>query len=167
MSQLISEILRPMSFDELAIDESISLRLNSMCQNKNIMNMIFYGKPGSGKTTAARIFQNANDIEALQVNGRNSDYKKDALSTITKFSTSVSMFEKSKLCIVDEAESLPKSIQKSLRSVIEDTSLNCRFIFTTNHLKTIDPALQSRMLTINFDTPPYKAVDVIKNTKTE
>ena len=47
---LISETLRPTNFDELVLDAFIKTKLKKMYESKNVMNMIFYGRPGSGKT---------------------------------------------------------------------------------------------------------------------
>ena len=54
MINLISETLRPKKFDELVLDKQVIEKLQKMYTSRNVMNMIFYGKPGSGKTSAAK-----------------------------------------------------------------------------------------------------------------
>ena len=56
MSILVSEQLRPKTFDDLVLSVKLRDRLERMYDTRNVMNMLFYGKPGSGKTTAAQIF---------------------------------------------------------------------------------------------------------------
>ena len=44
-----------------------------------------------------------------------------------------------------------KSAQAALRGVIEQTSSNCRYIFTANGINKIHPALCSRLMPVSFD----------------
>jgi replication-associated recombination protein RarA len=69
MSKLISEILRPSSFDDLVITDDIKKRLIKMRDTTNVMNMLFYGKPGTGKTSAAKIFTDNEMFDTLTING--------------------------------------------------------------------------------------------------
>ena len=50
MNKLLSEVLRPTTFEEITIPDDIKKRLIRMSESGNVMNMLFYGKPGSGKT---------------------------------------------------------------------------------------------------------------------
>ena len=79
MINLISETLRPKNFDELVLDEYYKNKLKKMHESRNVMNMIFYGKPGSGKTSAAKIFTESEDFDSLTING--SVIKLDELRT--------------------------------------------------------------------------------------
>ena len=63
MLNLISETLRPKKFNELVLDKQFQDKLQKMHDSRNVMNMIFYGKPGSGKTSAARIFVDSPDFD--------------------------------------------------------------------------------------------------------
>ena len=44
--QPLSELLRPQQLDDLTFPQSTIDRLQRMIDSKNIMNMLFYGKPG-------------------------------------------------------------------------------------------------------------------------
>ena len=69
-------------------------------------------------------------------------------------STSMSLYQHHKICFIDEADYLSKSSQASLRGVIEETSRNCRYIFTANDMSKIHNALCSRMMPLCFDMSP-------------
>ena len=50
-----SERLRPRTFEELLLPDSITSKLNLMCEGSEVMNMIFHGPPGTGKSSCALI----------------------------------------------------------------------------------------------------------------
>ena len=159
MINLMSETLRPKKFNELVLDKQFQDKLQKMYDSRNVMNMIFYGKPGSGKTSAAKIFADSEDYDSLCING-SLDTKIDVVRTrIINFASSMSLYSHHKICFIDEADYLSKSAQASLRGVIEDTSRNCRYIFTANDMSKIHPALCSRLLPICFDMTAMQIED--------
>ena len=165
MLNLISETLRPKKFNELVLDKQFQDKLQKMHDSRNVMNMIFYGKPGSGKTSAARIFVDSPDFDCLPING-SLDTKIEIVRTkILNFATSMSLFSHHKICFIDEADYLSKSSQASLRGVIEDTSKNCRYIFTANDMSKIHPALCSRLMPICFDMTAMQIEDELQRYK--
>ena len=165
MLNLISETLRPKKFNELVLDKQFQDKLQKMHDSRNVMNMIFYGKPGSGKTSAAKIFVDSPDFDCLPING-SLDTKIEIVRTkILNFATSMSLFSHHKICFIDEADYLSKSSQASLRGVIEDTSKNCRYIFTANDMSKIHPALCSRLMPICFDMTAMQIEDELQRYK--
>jgi putative ATPase len=151
MNKLLSEILRPTSFDEITLPEEIKNRLLRMSETGNVMNMIFYGKPGTGKTSMGKLFTESKKFDSLVINGSLETSIEDVRRKILRFVTSVSLSGNQKICFIDESDYLSKSSQASLRGVIEDYSQYCRFIFTCNEISKIHPALCSRLLSICFD----------------
>ena len=151
MINLISETLRPKNFDELVLDDFFKRKLKKMYDTRNVMNMIFYGKPGSGKTSAAKIFANSDAFDVIIINGSLDTGVDIVRNRIINYANSMSIYQNHKICIIDEADHLSKGAQASLRGVIEETSKNCRYIFTANDISKMHPALCSRLMPICFD----------------
>ena len=61
----LSEILRPQTLSDLTLPRPIIDRLQKMIETNSIMNMLFYGKVGTGKTSAARLFEDCADLYVL------------------------------------------------------------------------------------------------------
>jgi len=151
MSKLLSEILRPQTFDQLILPDQIKKKFIKMKESQNVMNMLFYGRPGSGKTTAAKIFCDSEYFEFITLNGSLDTSIEDIRSKVKNFVSSCSLYSLPKIVFIDEADYLSKNAQASLRNMIEDCSDNCRFIFTANDIKKFQHAILSRLLAINFD----------------
>jgi replication-associated recombination protein RarA len=52
---LLAEILRPQNLGDLTLPAHTIQRLERVIESGSMMNMLFYGPPGSGKTSAAEI----------------------------------------------------------------------------------------------------------------
>ena len=151
-TQLLSELLRPRSIAELNLPPDMMGSLEKMEQSGSVMNMLFYGEPGIGKTSAARILTEKTDV--YEINGSFNNGDKAMLKEIEKFASSMSLNLKLKVCFIDEAEYLTKEVQAGLRYTIEKFSGSTRFILTANDFKKVTPALRSRCAPICFDVSP-------------
>lgn len=150
--------MRPRSFDELLIaDETISA-FNKMMSTDNVMNMIFYSSPGSGKTTCANLFLNADKFDCYRLNAAADNLSKLRIVNIASAS---SLYLQRKLVLIDEADLMTPSVQESLREIIEQHVDRCRFILITNRLSSIQSQLKSRCKTITFDVQISK-IDSMK-----
>jgi len=148
---LLSEVLRPQHLTDLTLPQRDIDRLQRMVASGSVMNMLFYGAPGLGKTSAARVIKRLMGCESTEIDGSSATGVDFVRDQIEGFASSVSMFGNQKICVIDEADYLSKQAQAALRHVIEKTSRNCRFIFTANDRSNQMPAIQSRMLMVCFD----------------
>jgi len=165
--EILSEELRPKTFDELVLDKSIKDKFKSMYDTKSVMNMLFYGKPGSGKTSAAKIFADSEEFDTITINGSLDTGIDIVRNKILSFTTACSLLSKPKICFIDECDYLSKNTQGSLRGVIENSSSNCRFILTCNELHKIQKPLQSRLLTVCFDMTNFQIINELEKYTTK
>jgi hypothetical protein len=69
MSESLSELLRPKVFTDLIQPTRIINILSKMAEQKTIVNMLFYGLPGVGKTSSGRMLMNALGDDCVEFNG--------------------------------------------------------------------------------------------------
>jgi DNA polymerase III delta prime subunit len=147
--RLLSELLRAQQFGDLTLPQPQIDRLQRMVEEGSIMNMLFYGEPGLGKTSAARIFRQHYDV--FEVNGSSETGVDFVRKKIEPAASSVSFKGHVRICFIDEADNLSKQAQGALRVPIEKLSSNCRFLFAANEIGKIIPPIKSRLLPICFD----------------
>lgn len=151
---LLSELLRPKSIDDLILPDSTIKALKAMLAIDRLPNMLFSGMPGLGKTSAALIL--AENFDTLFLNGSDQRREKTTLSRITTFASTMSIFCRPKLCLLDEGDYMPTENQAAIRGIIERFSNTCRFLVTANDPSRLMRAVRSRLYEINFDV---KAID--------
>jgi|ERR1035437_3215319 replication factor C small subunit len=162
--KLLSEVLRPQHLDDLTLPQRDIDRLGRMLNSGNIMNMIFYGRPGLGKTSAARVIIKHLEAHAdsftYEVNG-SSGKGADDVRKINEYASSGSLNVGPTICFIDEADFLSPNAQASLRYIIEKSSKRWRFLFTANEIRKFGEAIRSRMKAICFDIATSDRSEVI------
>lgn len=163
-----TEKYRPHTFSSLKGQQEI----NAVFQNNELMkqnqtHFLFYGSPGTGKTSTALIY--CQELYAslpfhdyvLEINA---SYESDLTMVQTKVKQfcqkSIMSFQKNghtirhKVIILDEADTLSHEAQHSLRRYIELYSFNTRFIFLCNYITKIIYPIVSRCTTFHFSPIP-------------
>jgi DNA polymerase III delta prime subunit len=144
-------VFRPRRLGDLTIPQRHIDTLRRMVETGNIMNMVFYGEPGLGKTSAARVIIETAKIDAMELNGSSLNGIDAVRNRIEPFVSRMSLTGGVKVCFIDEADYLSKNAQASLRHLTENSSSHCRFLFTVNELHKLIPAIQSRLTLACFD----------------
>ena len=156
---LLSELLRPRSVAELNLPLYNCRALERMEKSGSVMNLLFYGEPGIGKTSAARILTENADV--YEINGSFNHGDKAMLKGIEEFASTLSLTDQPKVCFIDEADYLKAEVQSALRHIIEKFSASTRFVLTANDFKRITPAIRSRCLPVCFDVAPKDRAVVV------
>jgi DNA polymerase III delta prime subunit len=160
MKDIWLEKYRPKNFNDFYEQEETVQIIKEFIQKKDIPNMIFYGSPGTGKTSLAHIIinqlftANIKKERVLELNASDDRGIKIVRNIIKKFA-SYSISNQSdiipiKIIFLDEADSLTLDSQFALRRIIEDYSKTTRFILTCNYLNKLIQPIISRCCLLKF-----------------
>ena len=152
---LLSEILRPRALSDLTLPAPTIERLQRVIESGSMVKMLFYGPPGSGKTSAARIFMDT--IGGYTINR----YSTTRANLAKRIEECASGWDPS-ICFVDEAHFISKRDQTVLPDIIDRWSHRCRFFFAATDIKKLIPALRSRLTEISFEVAPKDREEVQK-----
>jgi len=149
---LFVEKYRPQIIEDCILPKSLKNTFQSIVDKGELVNMMFTGSAGVGKTTVAKALCNELGLDYMLINGSEDGNIDTLRGKIKQFASTVSLQGGQKVVILDEADYLnPQSTQPALRGFIEEFSSNCRFILTCNFKNRIIDPLHSRCSIYEFD----------------
>lgn len=152
-----AEKYRPKTADDFIGNTHITGEIKKWLDDKEIPHLLFYGKPGTGKTTLAQILVNSIECDYIYVNASDKSGVDFIRNEVIPFANGVGFFSK-KIVILDESDFLSPTSLATLRNVMESTSKNTRFILTCNYVDKIIPAVRSRVQEFNVVPPTKKSL---------
>ena len=156
---LLNEKYRPDNLDNYVGNPTLKSSISRQLSENDIQNYLFYGPPGVGKTTLAKLIVNNLDCDSLYINASDERGIETIRDKVSGFA-SVASIKPLKVVILDEADFLTIQAQASLRNVIETFSRSTRFILTCNFVERIIDPIQSRCQTFKIVPPTKKEVAV-------
>ena len=157
-----NEFYRPKNLDEMILPDDHRQAFKQYLSS-GLPNVIFYGAPGTGKTTTALILIKALAAEFLRLNGADEKNIDVVRETIKGFIQTKSFNSRKKIIFYDEAESILANSFMALKEVTERYHKTASFIFCSNALFKFPEAIRSRCTLFEFKKP-IKA-DVLKFLK--
>jgi len=147
MKQPLAYRLRPQSLNEVLGQSHILQEkglLKRCISQKRLFSMIFFGPPGSGKTTVASILAKAVDLPLKEFNAVTGN-KKDLDEIFSEAKIAGQL-----VLVVDEVHRLNKDKQDLLLPYVEDGKVILIGLTTTNPYFSINPAIRSRCMLVEF-----------------
>jgi replication factor C subunit 3/5 len=158
------EKYRPNTLDGILSHGDIIGTIKIFIQNRCIPHLLFYGPPGSGKTStitaaARELYGKYFNYMVKELNASNDRGIEVVRNEIKQFVMSKNVFfgktisdRKNifKLVILDEADAMTNDAQAILRKIVEEYTDNTRFCLICNNIQNISPALQSRCTRFRF-----------------
>jgi replication factor C small subunit len=148
---------RPDTIEGYIGNEDFISNLQEWIAKNDFPNLLLYGPPGCGKTTAAKLIVKNIKCTHLYLNCSDENGIDTIREKVKTFAVA-STFAPIKVVILDEADFLTINAQAALRNVIESFSLTTRFIFTCNFVERIISPLQSRLTMFHLITPEPKTI---------
>jgi putative ATPase len=155
----LTHLLRPNSFETMMgqnhlVGENAPLRL--LCEKNALSHSFFYGPPGCGKTTLARIISKNMDLPFYEFN-----------ATSLKIEQLRKIFEQYKnslqrpLIFIDEVHRLAKNQQEVLLPVMENNSVLVMGASTENPFFSLTAAMRSRALLFELKGIEYQDLELL------
>lgn len=155
--EILADILRPKKLDDVVGQNHLvgdNKIISNLVKNKKLFSMIFYGKPGIGKTSLAVAIVSELGIRYKMLN-----------ATVNNKADFDIAIEEAKMygelvLIIDEIHRMNKDKQDLLLPYIENGTIILIGITTSNPYHKINPAIRSRCQI--FELQELKIYDIIK-----
>ena len=159
----LAEKLRPKSFEEVVGQEHLTGSqgiIRKMVENDTLNSLIFWGSPGTGKTTLAEIIAEKSERKFFKLNAINSGVK-DVREVIEQARQQNLFMGKSPILFIDEIHRFNKSQQDSLLHAVEKAWIILIGATTENPSFEVVSALLSRCQVYTLKSLPYERLEEI------
>jgi DNA polymerase III delta prime subunit len=146
------EKYRPKHISDVVLPKHVKDDLEKIIKENSLPDLLlYYPKPGNGKTSLARsLCRDLQIDDVLYINASLEGSIDTIRNEMTSFCSTISVSGKLKVIILDEAEGASLSFQNSAKVFIEEYSNVCRFILITNNENKIIKPLRSRCTPVEF-----------------
>lgn len=165
------EKYRPTKFDDIVLDPLNKVLFRNIIEFNHFPNLLFYGPPGSGKTStiinlieeyqkqynvANRAINRGNIIHLNASDERGIDIIRNQ---IYQFISSKNLFDNGlKFVVLDEVDYMTKNAQQALKYLLQTSHTNVRYCLICNYISKIDESLQSEFICVRFNQLPKSEI---------
>lgn len=156
-NSLWTEHYRPDTLDGYVGNEVMKKNFTKYIKTNDVPHLLLSGKPGGGKTTAAKLLVKQMNVDSMLINASDENSVEVIRTKVKGFASTVG-FKDGKVVILDEFDFMSPAAQAILRNMMETYSHHCRFILTCNYVEKVIPAIQSRTQSYQILPPSKKEV---------
>ena len=153
------EKYRPSSLDTYIGNQHLKSKVSIYLESGDLPHLLLYGKPGTGKTTLAKLLVKNIECDYLYINASDENNVDTVRTKIKNFASTIG-FKDLKIVILDECDYITPNAQAALRNLMETFSRHCRFILTCNYVERIIDPIQSRCQSFQIIPPSKKEVAI-------
>ena len=140
---------RPTRLEDMILPTALMQRLIAIRDKQVGPSMLFHGRPGIGKTTAA-VLLNPRDNVHYQDCEKYGEVN-DVISVAFRLRKREKEDLARRVVVMDAADRLSTKVQQELPRIIEEISHSNMFVFTANNSSKFIEALRSRLVSIDFE----------------
>lgn len=149
-NQPLAERMRPQNLKDFVGQEKIFNLLKKMIESGNLPSMIFFGAPGTGKTSLAKIIANTIEGNFVKINAALSGIS-ELRGIVKDAADNRSFYHKNTILFIDEIHRFNKSQQDFLLPYVEDGRIILIGATTENPFFEVNGALLSRVKIIRLE----------------
>ncbi len=153
--------MRPTTLEEVVGQQHIIAKnkmLYRAIKADQLSSVIFYGPPGCGKTTLAKVIANTTSAIFQQINATSAG-KKDMEQVVEQAGQALGMYQKKTILFIDEIHRFNKGQQDYLLPYVEDGTIILIGATTENPYFEVNGALLSR--SIIFELKSLEKEDIL------
>jgi len=171
------EKYRPSNFNDIVLSDINKTIFENILKDNYFPNLLFFGPPGTGKTTTIinliNAYQEKNNEKkkGLMIHLNASDERGIDIvrNNINNFVNSKNLFNKgTKFIILDEVDYMTKNAHQALKYLLEINNGNVRFCLICNYISRIDESLQNQFMRLRFNQlPSQEIIKFLENINNE
>lgn len=148
----LAEIMRPKTLDDYLGQEEVlgaDTPLRNLIETRQLISLIFWGLPGVGKTTLARIIANGSGANFIELSAVNSGIK-ELRDAVSQAEESLKLTGAKTVVFIDEIHRYSKTQQDAILPFVENGTIILMGATTENPSFQVIPALLSRVLIVRL-----------------
>lgn len=149
IQELFTEKFRPKNLDQMILPE----RIKKLVEGGELhQNVLFYGPPGLGKTSLAKVLTEKYPTLYINVSDETGvDVIRERIKKWCGTSSLLDGKDQIKVVLLDEMDGASDQFYKALRATIEKYAHLARFVGTCNYINKVPEPIQSRFTMVSFD----------------
>ncbi len=149
----LPELLRPKTLSDFVGQQSVlgaHAPLRNLIESQSLTSLIFWGPPGVGKTTLARLIAENSKAQFIQLSAVSSGIA-DLRKVMEQAREALIYSQRQTVLFIDEIHRYNKTQQDALLPYVEDGTVYLIGATTENPSFNVVPALLSRLLIVRLD----------------